>query len=173
MIKKILMATTITILLAAIALPVLAKPPQHFSGFYEEAPWTIADCGDFTVETKDTTIYLDGTVHYDKDGNMIKGITHWRGDGVYWSPETGKEVHMDSNLINTIDYYETGETIPSETIATGIQFKITVPGAGTILMDVGRMVFQPFPDVIWEAGQHPVLLPDDGGWEKLCNYFAD
>jgi len=166
--KNILMATTITILLAAIALPVLAKPPDHFSYFYDEKPWTIADCGDFTVETRDTRIYLDGTVHYDKDSNPIKVITHWRGEGVYWSPETGKEVTMDSNLINTFDYFETGETI-----ATGIQFKITVPGAGTILMDVGRMIFQPWPNVIWEAGQHPVLLPDDGGFEKLCAYFAD
>ena len=168
MYKKILMATTITILLSVMALPVLANPPDHFSDFYEEAPWTIADCGDFTVETRDTTIYLNGTIHYDKGGNMIKAITHWRGDGVYWSPETGKEVNMDSNLINTFDYYETGETI-----ATGIQFKITVPGEGTILMDVGRMVFQPFPNVIWEAGQHPVLLPEDEGFDKLCAYFAD
>ena len=168
MYKKILMATTITILLSAIALPVLANPPVQFSDSFVEDPLLIADCDDFYVWTKGYTIYLDGTVFFDKENNPIKIITHWRGDGVYWSPETGKEVNMDSNLINTFDYYETGETI-----ATGIQFKITVPGEGTILMDVGRMVFQPFPNVIWEAGQHPVLLPEDEGFDKLCAYFAD
>jgi hypothetical protein len=168
MYKKIIMATIITILLAAMALPVLAKPPDHFSDWYAEIPMPIADCGDYVVESKDFIIYMNGTKHYDKDGNLIKIITHWSGEGIYWRPDTGKEVYMDSNLFNSIDILETGETI-----SAGIQFKITLPGEGTIFMDVGRMVFKPYPNIIFEAGQHPFFFPEEGGLEKICAYFAD
>lgn len=168
MYKKITLALIITFLLAAMAVPALAKPPDHFSIWFPEAPLLIADCGDFTVETKDYIIYLDGTVHFDKDGNPIKAITHWSGEGFYWSPETGKEVPMQSNLFNSVEYFDTGETI-----SAGIQFKLTLPGEGTILMDVGRMVFEPYPVITFTAGQHPVYFPDEGGLEKLCAFFAE
>lgn len=168
MYKKLTLAFIITILLAAMAVPALAKPPDHFSDWFAEAPLVIADCGEFTVESKDTIIYLDGTVHYDKNDNPIKMIMHWSSEGVFWNPETGKEVSMESNLFNSVDYFETGETI-----SAGIQFKLTLPGEGTILMDVGRMVFEPYPVITFAAGQHPVYFPDEGGLEKLCAFFAE
>lgn len=166
--KKIIIVITITILLSALAMPVLAKPPDHFSDWFEEPPYEIADCGDYVVATKGYTIYLDGTVHYDKAGDVTKVITHWNGSGYFWNPDSGKEVFMDSNLFNSVDDYETGETASS-----GIQFKLTLPGEGTILMDVGRLVFQPYPDITFAAGQHPFYFPEEGGLEKLCAYFAD
>ena len=166
--KKILVAITIAIILGAMALPVLAKPPDHFFVSFAEAPFLIADCGDYEVWTRDYQIYLNGTIHYDKEGNSTRIIQHWSGDGFFWSPETGKEVYMDSNLFNSVDVLETGDTK-----SAGVQFRLTIPGEGTILMDVGRIIFNPFPNITFEAGQHPVYFPEEGATDKLCAWFAE
>lgn len=165
--KKILVAFTIAVILGTMTLPALAKPPDHFSEIFDEPPLFIADCGDFEVLTQGSTLYLDGTVHYDKEGNPTKIITHYWAEDVYWSPETGKEVPMETNLLTSLEDLESGEIR-----SAGIQFRLTIPGEGTILMDVGRLVFD-YPDITFEAGQHPVYFPEEGDFEKLCAWFAE
>lgn len=166
--KKILLAGAIVLLISMMAIPTLAKPPDHYSYSFDELPMVVADCGGFSVETKDYVIYVDESAHYDNEGSISKIISHWSGEGYFWNPDSGKTVFMESRLFNSFYYPETGETISS-----GIQFKLTLPGEGTILMDVGRIIFEPYPEITFAAGQHPFYFPEEGGLEKICAYFAD
>lgn len=166
--KKILVAIIIAILIGTMALPVFAKRPDRFTDSFTEAPMLIADCGDYEVWTKDSQLYLNGTIHYDNEGSPIMIITHWKVEDTYWSPETLKEVSVDVKLFNSVEVLATGEFQ-----SAGIQFRLTLPGEGTILMDVGRYVFDADFNIIFKSGKHPVFFPEEGGTEKLCAFFAD
>lgn len=165
---KMLAAMIVAILFAAVALPALAKPPDQFSDTYTEEPLMIADCGDFEVWTRGSQIVYDGMIHYDREGNPTRIITRWWSQDTFWNPDNGKEAAVEGKLFNTIDLPATGETV-----AMGIQFKLTLPGEGTLLVDVGRIVFDPFPTIVTAVGHHPYWLPEPGDFDKLCAYFAD
>lgn len=47
----------------------------------------------------------------------------------------------------------------------GLVFRVFLPGGGTVIADVGRLVFDAAGNVAFEAGPHPALHGDFAG---LC-----
>jgi len=75
--------------------------------------------------------------------------------------------------IHTIAWATASSTTKLKQSLAGIQFRLTIPGEGTVLMDVGRLVFDADFNITFEAGQHPVYYPEEGAFEKLCVWFAE
>ena len=164
--KKVLCVVVAIVALLLAAPPVLAIPPEHFVVTFDEAPWLIADCGGYTVET-DALITIKGTTFLNKDGEATRVATLWQIDAVYSSPETGVSATMNSETFHSVLDVETGEQRSS-----GVQFHLVVPGAGTLLIDAGRLVFDDDFNITFAAGPHPVYLPQEGDLDRICAYFA-
>ena len=47
----------------------------------------------------------------------------------------------------------------------GLVFRVFLPGGGTVIADVGRLVFDAEGNLIFEAGPHPAL---HGDFAALC-----
>jgi hypothetical protein len=103
------------------------------------------------------------TVFVDERGIPTRIRTHVRLDGTAVNEANGKTAQLQENLvINT--RMDSGERTWS-----GVRIKVTMPGGGALLIDVGRVVFGANGEVIFEGGQHQLLHED---FADLCEAMA-
>jgi hypothetical protein len=128
----------------------------------------IADCsefgfGDFQVRDKFEFTFT-AKEFYDKNGELIMVVEQIRGTDTFYSPETGKE--FTSRFQNTEHIDATAQT----DAVTGVIARLTVPGSGAVLLDVGRIVTNLETDeVTFQAGPHQLVEGDLAG---LCEALA-
>jgi hypothetical protein len=125
----------------------------------------IIDCGDFLVDDRyELTFTL--RLFFDQDGNRIKGVEQVSGTDIFINATTGKEIPTRFHNNVLIDF----TTDPPLAANTGIIFKVTVPGAGAVFLDVGRIVTDRTGEIIaFEAGPHQFF---DGDVAGLCAALA-
>ena len=139
-----------------------ASPPQfseqHFSG--TEA---LVDCGDFLVlDDFDLTATLRWFT--DKNGNVVGGLRTWHGTDSVYNSVTGERYTARSGQAVKID------PTSGERTVTGVVFRVNVPGAGVVLLDVGRSIFDPATgEHTIVGGPHQLL---EGDVEALCAALA-
>jgi hypothetical protein len=101
--------------------------------------------------------------YYDSAGNPVKSIlTNYKVRFTETATANGKTLlsNFPTVFITSAD---------GTTVEQGLRSAYTVPGAGLILLNAGRVVFDPSGDVVFVAGQHQVREGDVGAF---CAYFA-
>lgn len=122
----------------------------------------LAQCDGFQV-LDDYDITLVQTTFYDKDGNRTMMNIKIDGTDTYRHSVTGQSITMGSHFMIHNDYVE------GQSSAMGLQYHLTVPGLGQVLLDVGLMVYDfQVGDYVFFAGSHQVASGDTGG---VCAAF--
>ena len=150
----------------AFAAPALAVPPT--------TEVTVVELGDFaSVNTElcafpiafDESGSFKVKTFYDAEGNPVRTVlTNFKDRYTATATANGKTLSTNYPLA-VITY---GEDLRLE---LGLRNAYTVPGAGVVLLDAGRVVIDlATDDVLFEAGQHQFL---EGDADAFCSYFAD
>ena len=129
--------------------------PLHFEGTD-----VLADCGSFQV----LDVYEQTEIFrwfYDQDGNLVKIVGENWGTDTFTNSVTGKAYPMSFHNNIFIDY----SPAPRRIANIGVIYRLVVPGAGAVFLDVGRLVFQRGSGLIFEAGPHQLF---DGDFGALC-----
>jgi hypothetical protein len=139
--------------------------PQVIGPIHDEGIDELFACTAFGFTVLDD-FTLDFTLRWftDKDGNRVKGVEQVSGIDTFINSETGKAIAAP---------YHNNVLIDPEVglgASAGIIFKVTVPGAGAVFLDVGRIVTNQAGDIItFEAGPHQFF---DGDVDALCAALA-
>lgn len=135
--------------------------PERETGLEEG----FVDCGAFVVDDRfDLTFTL--RLFFDKAGNLVKGVEQVSGTDTFINASTGKELtgRFHNNVI--IDF----TVDPPLGANVGVIYKVTVPGAGAVFLDVGRIVTDQSGDIVaFQAGPHQFF---DGDVDGLCAALA-
>ena len=120
------------------------------------------DCGTFEV-WDDSELNWHGREFYDDDGNLVRVVEHiWGVDRLY-NPLTGTSVSGRFNNSEIVDLVNGGIT------ENGSIFKIIVPGAGAVFLDVGKFIISFETGLEFLAGRHDFF---DGDIAALCAVLA-
>jgi hypothetical protein len=120
------------------------------------------DCGTFEV-WDDSELNWHGREFYDDDGNLVRVVEHiWGVDRLY-NPLTGTSVSGRFNNSEVVDLVNGGIT------ENGSIFKIIVPGAGAVFLDVGKFIISFETGLEFLAGRHDFF---DGDVAALCAVLA-
>jgi hypothetical protein len=116
------------------------------------------DCGTFEV-WDDFELNWRGQEFYDDDGNVVRVVEHiWGVDRLY-NPESGASVS------GTFSNSETVDLVNGQITENGSIFRIVLPGAGAVFLDVGKFVLRFGEGVVFLAGRHDFF---EGDTEALC-----
>jgi hypothetical protein len=136
----------------------LATPPDtiripHEDTFIDEG--ASAACGfDILFEVSGIQTIQ---VLYDAAGNPIRVQVHGNIEGTFSANGiTLREIERGQLFIDLVEGTETN---------VGLVFRVFLPDGGTVIADVGRLVFDAEGNVIFEAGPHPAL---HGDFAALC-----
>ena len=121
-------------------------------------------CGSFDILQSDS-VTDRFTIFYDQAGNVTQAIFHDRAEGTFSNSVTGTSVTFEGTVTQTDTFATPGDFSTMTATFTGDIFKVTLPGSGLILHDVGRAVFAPDGTITFEAGPHQLL---HGQVDKLC-----
>jgi hypothetical protein len=107
------------------------------------------------------------SIHTDSNGNVTMQIVRTiHGQATFTNLITNKSI---SSVNAGIELHPGGQE-GAFTVAGSIA-NITVPGHGTVFLDVGRLFFNPATgEVFFEAGKHATLT---GASEEFCALLAD
>jgi hypothetical protein len=155
---------TIIVLGLAVALAVLvptaalATPPDTFRIPVEG---TFIDEGASAACGFDVLFEISGVqtvqVLYDAAGNPIRVQVHKNFEGTFSANGiTLRQIERGQVFIDLVEGTETD---------IGLVFRVFLPGGGTVIADVGRLVFDAEGNLIFEAGPHPAL---HGDFAALC-----
>jgi hypothetical protein len=105
------------------------------------------------------------TTFYDRAGNPDYAKVHLVFHDFFYNSEKPGEGFAETNAVNVVI------DLPSELeeSASGVQYHVTVPGEGLVLIGAGRLVFDEAKAVVFEGGPHQLL---SGDTEKLCKALA-
>jgi len=149
----------------AVALPsvVFAVEPVVVGPIHEEGRERFANCKGFTILDE---YVLDYTLRqfFDQDGRLVKMEETVSGTDTFINSKTGKAIAAPFHNNVLID--------PQTRFGAnaGVIFKVTVPGAGAVFLDVGRLVTnQAGTEITFEAGPHQFI---DGDLDGLCAVLA-
>jgi hypothetical protein len=145
-------------------LGVAAAAPPEVSG-----PETVADtavltdCGDFLV-LDDFQYTVTRRSFTDNDGNVVRRLLNVQGTDSIYNSVTGKRYTASGGSAYHIDPATSEQTI------TGVVFRVNVPGAGAVLLDIGRSTSNPETgEHTFIAGPHELL---EGDIASLCAALA-
>jgi hypothetical protein len=158
------LALALIILPLAFAASALAVPPTTEVTVVVDFTYTDTDiCGlGFPIVFVENGSYKVKT-YYDKAGNKVKSIL--TNAGPYGESATANGKTLSANYPAP---YITSFANGTETLL-GLRSAYHVPGAGLVLLNAGRIVFDSATgDVLSQSGQHQVL---NGDTAAFCAYF--
>ena len=136
-----------------------ANQPLIDRSFQDSGIAEIADCGSFKI-LDNFTIFSSVILWFDNDGNITRFIEQNYGTDQFSNSVTGKTLapmHFHNTvLVDRIDHVAS---------TNGIVFRYVVPGAGAVLLDVGRIVTS-HGNIVFEAGPHQFF---DGDLTGVCS----
>jgi hypothetical protein len=147
--------TTPTTVVTTVELGEFAFVDEELCGF----PIMFDESGTFKVKT-----------FYDREGNRVRTIlTNFNQRYTATATANGKTLATNYPLVAITSIDENDEE--DLRIELGLRNAYTVPGAGRVLLDAGRVIInQATDEVLFEAGQHQFL---NGDADAFCDYFAD
>jgi hypothetical protein len=84
----------------------------------------------------------------DEAGNLVTQKVHVEARGTITNPATGETVPVQEILNAFLDFEEGIRTW------AGMRLKVTIPGLGSALVDIGRVIFDSSGNIVFEAGSH-------------------
>jgi hypothetical protein len=141
-----------------------AGAPVVEGPIHEEGSSVLADCGSFQV----LDVYELNIVQrlfFDKQGNLLRIVEQLWGTDTFTNSVTGKAYPMSFHNNVVVDF----TTSPPQGASSGVGYRLVVPGAGAVFLDVGRIVIDRQGTVYFEAGPHQAT---DGDFAGLCAALA-
>jgi hypothetical protein len=145
----------------------MATPPEmfHFSDSGSEPGFV--QCDGYAIDLA-TTERVDGTVYFNRAGEVVKFLVHTRATDILTNTVTGKTV-VNRGVFQEL-FTRIRGTDEFTHALTGFRFMGTSPGEGVVLQDVGRIEYSvPDEQILFQAGQHHV--PEDAQ-ELFCAALA-
>lgn len=121
-------------------------------------------CGSFQV-LESATFTDTFTLFYDQTGNVTQAVFHIRIVGILSNSLTGTSVPEEAHYTQTITFATPGDFSTRTDTYTGQVYKVTLPGGGLILHDVGKVVLASDGTITFEGGPHQEL---HNQLQKLC-----
>jgi hypothetical protein len=137
-----------------------ADGPVVEGPFHEEGTEILADCGSFQVLVVYELNWIERRF-FDQEGNRLKLVEQVWGTDTFTNSVTGKAYPMDFHNNTIVDF----TTTPPQAANMGILFRLIVPGAGAVFLDVGRIVLDRQGHVYFQAGPHQFF---EGDLDALC-----
>jgi hypothetical protein len=160
---KRFLALALIVLPLAFAVTALGAPPTNEVTVIVDAVTVDTEiCADFgfAVEFVETGTFKVRTF-YDREGNIVKTIlSNFNVRYISTASANGKTLSTNYPLV----FITRGDA----DIRVGLRNAYHVPGAGVVLLDAGRLIFDANGDVVFEAGQHELL---NGSVDAFCGYF--
>ncbi len=165
--RVILSAVLATMVGLAAFTPAFAVPPVHGTGHFEGA-WDPIDCGDFYL-LAEYMVDVRVTTFFDQDGNPTRALFHVP---LNWTLSNSKD---DRVLTHTNSYMRISDFEEGLHTYVGVNWHITIPGRGVVILDAGRIIVDFYPppiypgaEVLWQAGPHEMI---NGDYTTLCQVF--
>jgi hypothetical protein len=133
-----------------------AQPVLHDGTSSANLP--LLDCGTFEV-WDEAEISWSGYLHLDRDGNPVQIVQHLWGSDRLYNPDNG------ATLRGTFNANEIVDLVDGQAIEDGQVFRILMPGAGVVLLDVGRFVIDFDEGFVFLKGRHQFF---EGDVDALC-----
>lgn len=151
-------------LMLALAGSASAYPPKFEELDPETGDILVVECGGFDIRD-DYVQRGTATTFYDRYGEPVRIRFHYKYVDRFYNSETGKE--YTATTANTIDFvvHEDGE------FDAGLEYHLTIPGVGLVLLDAGRLVYDAEGNLIFEGGHHPIFA-GDSDTDKFCEALA-
>jgi hypothetical protein len=152
------LVTLATLLAAPSAHAALAAPPDTFripyqNSFIDEGA---SDACGFPVRA-DISGVATIQVWYDDAGNPVRIQIHNNDEGTFSANgNTVRQIERGQIFLDPIEGTDT---------EVGLILRVFLPGGGSLMADVGRLVFDAEGNVTFEAGPHPAL---HGDFTALC-----
>jgi hypothetical protein len=161
--RHIMSMVTVALVMAAM-MPAMASSAQATQPVVEEhhseGTVVLADCGDFRVLDRFVLGFTE-RFFFDKSGTLVRIVSTVSGTDTFINSETGKEIPTTTSHNAVI--------IDPEAVlgaTNGVILRVSVPGSGAVLLDVGRIVSnKEFSVITFEAGPHQFY---DGDLAGLC-----
>jgi len=149
--RRILAACFVILLTLALVPPAFAAAPEieHFR--HSGTDFHVLDCGTFFVNFE-FDFKVSVTTFFDKAGTPVKYKEQLVFNGQFTNETTGRTLlERDRNTLSQ-DLQSGIVTI------VGLPFRLFIPGAGIVLRDAGKFVFDPATgEVLFDAGPNPYL----------------
>jgi hypothetical protein len=142
-----------------------AGKPVLLGPFHQEGSALLAQCSAFQALDMFQGV-LSITAFFDKEGNPESAIIDFRGTDTFLNSVTGKS--FTEPFHNKEFAALNGDLQPDKLTKVGVAFRLTIPGGGAVLLDVGRIVVSP-GHIEFEAGPHWAL---EGDFAGLCAALA-
>jgi hypothetical protein len=157
------LALVLLVLPLAFAAPALAaRPTTEVTTVVNRTTVNTDLCG-FAITFVEGGTFKE-TTFYDGAGNPVKSIlTNFKERYTETATANGKTLRTNYPTV-FITSFPSGSTVQ-----VGLRASYAVPGAGLVLLDAGRIIFDPSGDVVFEAGTHDL---QNGNVTAFCAYFA-
>ena len=161
--KRLLALVVIVLPLAFVAAAIAAPPTNEVTVVVDAVTDDAEICADFglTIRFVENGSFKIRTF-YDREGNVVKTILS--NSSVRFTSTAsanGKTLSTNYPLVFITDEEDAD-------IRVGLRNAYHVPGAGVVLLDAGRLIFDATGDVVFEAGEHQLL---NGSVDAFCGYF--
>lgn len=164
-VRRLAVGMLAALILAGLATgtPAAADQPVRTQVIFDDLTINDQSCGFLIVEVFDGT--LTTTTFLDADGDPIRAQVRIFLQGTLTNPATGESIRGQEELVIFRDFQ-----VPSERTWVGLRFRAVFPGAGALLLDAGRLVFDTATgEVSFEAGPHQVFHED---FAAYCAAFS-
>ena len=161
--KRFLALALIVLPLSFAAAAPAAPPTNEVTVIVDNVAEDTEICADFGF----SVIFVEnGTfktrTFYDREGNIVKTIlSNFNVRYTSTASANGKTLSTNYPLV----FITRGDDAD---IRVGLRNAYHVPGAGTVLLDAGRLIFDANGDLVFEAGQHEI---QNGSVDAFCGYF--
>jgi hypothetical protein len=166
--KRIIVLSTLVATMAfmlALAGTAFATPPTMVELDPDTGDEVLVNCDGFDIRD-DFIVRGTQTTFYDRSGDAVRDRFHFRYVDRFYNSETGKE--YTATTANTIDFVDVQS---GQLDAMGLEYHLTVPGVGVVILDAGKLIETADGEVVFESGKHQILgsNPDT---EKFCAVLA-
>lgn len=167
--------------LSLAAQPALAAPPEGFScqttgngsmckGAFETTSTSIDGlsqaCGFDIQATANESVHF--TTYFNQAGQFLRAEIHQQVRGTFTNLVTGTSLAYTSNYADVLTAGTPGDFSTVTDKEPGQVLKVTIPGIGTVLHDVGDIVFLPDGSVMVH-GPHDAFV---GNTQAFCAAIA-
>ena len=134
--------------IAAAPLSASAAPPETTTTEILDINVPVENCGSFTIIANYTGTIKE-TLYFNNQGDPIRLLFQGRARGTLTNSVSGYSVKDAPSVRNGfVDLVKGTET------DVGVDFHITVPGEGVVVLQAGRIVFNGGPPPTFVAGPH-------------------
>ena len=125
----------------------------------------------FEVLVSDTgTVTYD--LRYNSAGLALQGTFHQNSQGIFSNSATGNTIGNDSHFSSTLDFATPGELSTATATLTGALGIATGQSIGLVAHDVGKVVFDPSGNILFEGGPHNSLDNTPAFVQAICGALS-